>query len=109
MIGYGAWAVGTFERARYLQLQHVTFRTDGVPFVRPVEVLVPREEILEKWEIISARIVPKMQAAARTLNPLDIEPNLNACEKYGGCAFYEKCFSPMARLRARLKKSAPGV
>lgn len=106
MIGYAQALAGVMSFDA-VALSHVTFQTSGRPDVRQVTSALKRAEIAPLWEIISRRIVPKMQAAARAAKPQDVEPNESACHKYGGCVYLSVCQDRMARIVAGFKNQAP--
>lgn len=106
MLGYAEALRNSGYAYSEIELSHVTFRTAGVPDVFPAVARMQREESAPLWEGISARIVPKMHAAAAAAHALDVEPNLKRCDLYRGCPYKPFCFDPKARIAAGFRKLA---
>lgn len=107
MLGYGAWVNRMFVHEEHVRLSHVTFQTEGRADVREAAVTLSLDTVIERWDIISQRIIPRMKAAVLAPHALDVEPNESLCEKYGGCPYKSTCFDRMARIRQMFKQQAP--
>lgn len=80
----------------YPQLDSVTLRwiyyiTRGAPQARESSLTLTREQVEHKFQRIE-RVAEKVHLAIATVtDPLQLEPNTNACERFGGCPYRHLC------------------
>lgn len=109
MLGYAEWArqagiTGHDE----ISLRHVSFQTQGRRDVQPTEAKISLTIVQEKWEKVAAS-VDGMRAAAKQTDAFEIKPNYNACDKYGGCAWRDRCLDPATKMAQGFKKLFEGA
>lgn len=85
-------------------VRHVSFQHTGRKDCVLAEATIPVEEGIRRWDSIVATVLPKMSEAAGIKDSLRVLGNENACDKYGGCAFRDRCFDPMARFTNAIRE-----
>lgn len=73
-----------------VDVAHVYISTKGTtaPFVRRAHI--PLDDIHAGWRRIQD-ISDRMLATSKTADPVEVKPNLNACNAFGGCPFRDRC------------------
>ena len=87
--------------AKWLRLSHVYIRTDAPKPAAKRTVLVPAQEVADRFGsfVPAARL---LRQAARAATADDVEPNLSACSAYGGCQHRSYCTAAAKHSLSRL-------
>ena len=99
---YGAQALQARNRDK-VRLTWIYYQTKRPYKSRLVEVVLDEAhveaEMLKLDEIVGRKMLPLV--GRKDLHQTEVEPNLQSCDKYGGCPYREICeVSPVARLRS---------
>jgi CRISPR/Cas system-associated exonuclease Cas4 (RecB family) len=87
---YAQWAF-TEKAADSIKLKWIYYRSQSTPKALCVETEISREEGEKNFEAIT-KIAKEILTIVRDKSPSSAQPkNLNACFKYGRCAFYSQC------------------
>jgi hypothetical protein len=111
LIGYAEWARRQFPTARFIEVGHVTFQTQGARDVVPVYSKISVDLLPKLWDTVCRNVDGLRALAARqgTSEEADfstVAPTFSACSKYGGCAYIPKCHDPLSRLTAAITASS---
>jgi hypothetical protein len=99
MSGYGVVALARWPGLVGVRLSHGYYQTQGPRAASKRSVLVSVEDVVSRWRR-SDQVVEEMRAVARVTKVEDVEPNLDACSAYGGCAYRSQCpMDPMVMLQ----------
>jgi len=103
---YGAQALQARNRDK-VRLTWIYYQTKRPYKSRLVEVVLDEAhveaEMLKLDEIVGRKMLPLV--GRKDLHQTEVEPNLQSCDKYGGCPYREICeVSPVARLRSVFTK-----
>jgi hypothetical protein len=93
MAGYGEWVFRVEPAASAVRLSHGYFVERGGPS-RKVTLRVLREDVAKTWEHAEG-VARRIRHAARETNPDNVDANLKACDRYGGCPHREICKARM--------------
>lgn len=78
--------------ALWIRWVYYLTETKEHPIAKPVDVELTRAEVMEaafKWLCIANEMRGHIRAhAAGQFHPDDLEPNLQACDSYGGCSYH---------------------
>jgi hypothetical protein len=109
MPGYAKWLLDLYPRLKSVKLTHVYLSTKYDPY--EVSAEFDREVILERWKEIedTVEVIKKVVK----LDIAQVEPNLKACDAFGGCFYrniceYGKGVTKMGMME-ELKKAAKTV
>lgn len=97
MLGYGEFVRLRFPGVKTLEFAHVTFQTEGRQEVSKVGAKISLTEVSERWQKATESI-GEMKRVVREGDAFKVFGNEKACDKYGGCAYRDKCFDPMQRV-----------
>lgn len=87
MPGYAKWLLDLYPKFRAVKLTHVYLSKDYDPY--EVTKTFDKEVILERWgEIVDT--VKEIKKVVR-LDIEKVEPNLKACDAFGGCYYRDIC------------------
>lgn len=104
MASYAEWVWQVRPETSFVRLSHGYFPERGR--ARKVTVLVKREDIAPQVEH-AAGVVRSIARAVRENDPDQVDANLAACDKYGGCFHRSYCKAPMRKaLAAMVGKTA---
>lgn len=81
---------GRIERNDFYLNEHIYFRTSGIPIATSVKNLTPDAHVQDNWAEMEVA-AHKMAHYASVRDPRDVNFNLGACRKYGGCPFSKFC------------------
>jgi len=103
---YGAQALQARNRDK-VRLTWIYYQTKRPYKSRLVEVVLDEAhveaEMVKLDEIVGRKMLPLV--GRKDLHQTEVEPNLQSCDKYGGCPYREICeVSPVARLRSVFTK-----
>jgi hypothetical protein len=87
MITQGVWTLSkTPTIGAPIRLSHVYTNTKGRPEASKASILIPRENLLKRWEYIRG-VVRTVADVAREHDPERVPGNKHACESFGGCPY----------------------
>jgi hypothetical protein len=90
MITQGAWVMSkTPTIAAPIRLSHVYTNTKGRAEASKASILIPRENLLKRWEYIRGA-TRTLADVARENDPERVPANKYACESFGGCPYAGK-------------------
>lgn len=98
MIPYAMWAVVNahlFPGMKRIRVRHITFQTKGAKNVRESKAVADLTRIGALWDIVTRRIVPKVQESQAATDVQSLEKNTSLCWKYppNGCPYKSKCLT----------------
>lgn len=93
---YGLAVLREHPTDTHVALRHTYLRTQGAAAVTKTEVVVPRENVVKRWQITTLERIKGMQHLVRELpreegSIASVEPTLTHCSAYGGCAYRSMC------------------
>lgn len=88
MLAYGEWISRLWNPER-VRLSYVYFGTKK-RHAEKRTIILPRDEIANRWKKVEPFVLT-MQHAAKAACADDVEPNINACDSFGGCPHREVC------------------
>jgi hypothetical protein len=91
MLAYGVHELALDQGASQVGLAHGNFRTTGAAKHEFVTLTRPRAEIEQRWNDRAIPLIRKIKLAVRAERVEDLEPNLRACESFGGCSYNWVC------------------
>lgn len=104
MVGYGEDIRLRFN-SEFVRLSHIYFQKKARGALKS-SILVPAEDIKQRWMEKGHQIVPQMRSVAKLSEFKDVPMNESACSTFGGCPFRSKCFTnPLQRLKASIGNS----
>lgn len=87
MVTQGAWAMSkTLKNGAPIRVAHVYTNTKGRPVSSKASILIPRENLLKRWEYIQSA-TRTLADVARETDPERVPGNKYACESFGGCPY----------------------
>jgi hypothetical protein len=94
MPGYGKWLLGKVDGPDDVRLTHVYLSTKhpGNSYCRTA--LWPRLRIVERWNEVEDLVQIRMKPTATAEKSGDVEPNFDACNAFGRCAYTAICPKP---------------
>ncbi len=94
--------------AKWLRLSHVYIRTDAPKPAAKRTILVPAQEVADRFGsfVPAARL---LRQAARAATADDVEPNLSACSAFGGCQHRSYCTAAAKNSLSRLFGDDPSA
>jgi hypothetical protein len=108
MVSYALWmgAVACPD-AEEVRLQHTYMVTEGKPVSFHVPAIVVPEQVQPVWEREIENTRQMALLAKYRPDPMDVRPNTDTCDAFGGCPHRSKCFG--AEAGRGLRKSITGV
>lgn len=99
---YATWAMYATKK-RVVDLAWVYFSTKGTRKAKRVHLRVHGDHVAEQFERING-IAIRMDDIRKTVtDPLELKPNVDMCESYGGCPYRDKCnLSPAQIIDAKV-------
>lgn len=96
MVTQGAWIISqTPAMAAPVRVSHVYTNTKGRPESSKASILIPRENLLKRWEYIRGA-TRTLADVARESDPERVPGNKFACDSFGGCPYAGKpCRIPL--------------
>ena len=100
MVGYGEFLTKKFPGLNFIRLTHLYRTYDGKPGAVKSTILVPTQQIHDRWGVVEEKIVPAMKEVAKATRLEDVPKCRNAgerdsaCFSFGrnGCPFRSRCF-----------------
>ncbi len=90
MVTIGAWAIHrTPETTAPVRLSHVYTNTKGRAESSKASILIPRENLLKRWEYIKAA-TRTIADVVKERDPERVPGNKAACQSFGGCPYAGK-------------------
>jgi hypothetical protein len=99
-------AVSAAFGGRVWTVRHLNFRHSGRYEYNETKTSISSEEAINKWGSICLRILPLLEKLAQKTEAEEhtLPRNEEACGRYGGCPYEQRCKNPMERLRANLAR-----
>jgi RecB family exonuclease len=83
-----------------VDLRWIYYSTRGAPRSKLVTLRLSREQVEKNFDDLDATGLEILEARSKYKTALELEPNLQACDRYGGCPFRENCnLSPLERMK----------
>lgn len=87
MVTYGVWSIWkTPSISAPIRPSHVYTNTKGRPESSKATILIPRDNLLKRWEYVTGA-VRTLVDVARESDPERVPGNKAACESFGGCPY----------------------
>ena len=104
---YARWGFLAFPDVESVDLQWTYYQTRGAKRAHPVHVTLTRAEVENRFSEID-RIALDMTAARSAVSAaIDLPPNPETCDKYGGCPFTSRCnLSPLERMKSTMSNGS---
>jgi hypothetical protein len=77
--------------ARKIDLIWIYFGTKGPRKAKRIHLRVHAPEVAEQFEKINATALEMHAARKSVINPLELMPNTDSCEAFGGCPYRSNC------------------
>ncbi len=87
---YATWAMWS-TGARVIDLVWIYMATRGPRKAKRVHLRVLAADVAEQFSAINDTALEMYAARKSVTDPLELEPNVDMCEAYGGCPFRSKC------------------
>lgn len=104
---YATWAMW-HTKARTVDLAWIYFQTRGAKKTRRTWLRVDGDHVFKQFKSIDATGAELYAAKTSITDPLDLPPNAEACEAYGGCPYRHKCdLSPAQIIESMAAQANP--
>lgn len=90
MLAYANWVLLKEPSVERVRVSHGYFQTKGSRKTRKVTTLIDRDTAVRRWEYAS-NLARRIVAVAGATEQEHVEPNLSACERFGGCPHKDYC------------------